>query len=181
MNSKIAAIIIPGKNTYNNDDKNGEIDILLFSEDNIYFKIKTDDEFMVFKDNIEKNKYKVTDSSEYHIDHIKDYLRKEFTKEIKTINLDRFTSPTSFALYKILASAGNIVIINSEYIIPMFLPNSKKISKEQIDALNRLSQIIDSNEIQSIFINSDFSIEEEYNGGIQDIIGHISERKVSKY
>lgn len=181
MNEKIAAVIIPGNNLSNNKCRNGEIDILLFSEDKIYFNIKNDDDFMLVKKQIEKNNYKVLDNIQYHVDLVKNYLKKEFLSETKNFNLDRFNPDSSFVLYKILCSVGNIIIINSEYLIPIIMPTIRKISEEQIESLNRLSEIIQSENIQVSFVDSSYNVVDDYEGNIQEIIEYInSQRKVNK-
>lgn len=178
MNEKIAAVIIPGNNLSNNKCRNGEIDILLFSEDNAYLNIKNDDDFMIANSKIDE--YKELDYSKYHIDVIREYLKKEFRGETSTLNLERFDPNSSFVLYQILASVGNIIILNSEHVIPIFMPIVRKISKEQLEALNRISGIIDNDIIQAAFVDINFKIQDEHEGNIEEIIEYInSQRKVN--
>lgn len=179
MNEQIAAVIIPGNNLSNDKCRNGEIDILLFSEDNNHINIKNDDDFMTINGKIAECKQ--LDYPKYHIDVIREYLKKEFKSETSTLNLQRFDPNSSFVLYQILASVGNIIILNSEYVIPIIMPVANKVSNEQIEALSRISSIVDNDNIQVSFVDLNFKIQDEYEGNIDEIIQYISsQRKVNR-
>ena len=49
---EVLAVIIPGNDLSNDKDRNGEMDFLFLSKDKEYKKIKNDDEFERFKNNI---------------------------------------------------------------------------------------------------------------------------------
>jgi hypothetical protein len=182
MNDNIAAIIIPGSNLSNNKCRNGDIDIIMFSLENVYFNIKNDDEFVSFKENIDNYNYDLKDKLVYHIDFIKNYFKKEFKRETNGFNLDRFNPSNALALYKVLASAGNIIILNSEYVLPIFLPENKKITDEQIESLSKVSELIEDINIDSIFIDTRYNEIDEYDGNFSDFIEYINnQRKARRY
>ena len=53
---EVLAVIIPGNDLSNDKDRNGEMDFLFLSKDKEYKKIKNDDEFERFKNNIKDYK-----------------------------------------------------------------------------------------------------------------------------
>ena len=127
MNEKIAAIIISGNESFKK--KYGETDVLLFDESNKNINIKTDDDIFSLKENIDKLDVEQNDEK-YHINLIKNYLKSNFCKEFTGLNLDRFVPSNCFSLYKIFSSFGNILIINSIYMIPIFCPKIENLTDE---------------------------------------------------
>lgn len=174
MNNVVAGVVIPGNNLMNNKCRNGEMDVLMFSSNNEYITIRDDDELIKLKSTLEEKEIEESNSILYHLDLIKKYLSKECS-EIKSLNLNRFNVNNSFALYKILASAGNIIILNSEYVVPIFLP--KRVSQEQIVALERVTEIIDNENIEAVFIDANLNQTDEVIGNLEEVIEHIKSMK----
>lgn len=180
MNEKIAAIIISGNQSIKKKD--GETDILLFDEKSENVNIKTDDDIFDFKNNVDK----LVSSSfneQYHINIVKKYLKDNFSREFTGLTLDRFTSSNCFALYKIFSSLGNILIINSSYMIPIFCPKIESLTNDQINSLKRLSEILEDNiQVETNFISSNLKEIDEFSGNYDEMIKYIEEkRKVKGY
>lgn len=180
MNEKIAAIIISGNESLKK--KNGETDVLLFDEENKNINIKTDDDIFSLKENIDKLDIEYNDE-QYHINLIKNYLKNNFGRELTGLNLDRFTPSNCFALYKIFSSLGNILIINSIYMIPIFCPKIENLTDDQINSLKRLSEILEDNtNVETVFISSNLKEIDEFSGNYDEMIKYIEEkRKVKGY
>lgn len=180
MNEKIAAIIISGNESFKK--KNGETDVLLFDESNKNINIKTDDDIFSLKENIDKLDVEQNDEK-YHINLIKNYLKSNFCKEFTGLNLDRFTPSNCFSLYKIFSSFGNILIINSIYMIPIFCPKIENLTEDQINSLKRLSEImLDNTNVDIVFISSNLKEIDEFSGNYDEMIKYIEEkRKVKRY
>ena len=142
MNDNILIAALRGSLLSNNKDRNGEIDFLMNDKDFIIKNIKTDEEMFEFKNYIDNYKPKRNDKEEYHIYHYIDYLKKEYNKETRSINLDSFNPMYCFVLYKKMALEGNGVLLNSINVMLLFLPSISKITTKQIDALNRLSIVM---------------------------------------
>lgn len=160
MSEEIMAVFIPGRMLSNNESRNGEMDFLFMSKDFVIKNIKNDDEFVEFKDNIDSYKFEINqEKEEEHIQHIVDYLNKNFKLETRTIDLSVYEPHNSYILYRILAKNGNIIIINSQVCSIGYFPSIDMITKEQIENLQRLSQLI----------NPEISFECEFVKTLKDI------------
>lgn len=178
MTEELLAIIIPGRLLSNNIDRRGQIDLLFESKDNVVITIRNDDEFMNFKENINDYVFeKIENDIQYHLDIIITYLQKYFKRETSALNFNNYEPATAFSLYKILAKSGFIVMINSQYNIPIFLPSSENILNSQLDSLERLNTIIDP----KISISALFDNKEENFDTFNDLVEFIKIKRGKIY
>lgn len=176
--SEVLAVIIPGNDLSNDDDKNGEMDFLFLSKDKEYINIKNDDEFEKFKNNINDYVFEKNNEEDYHIYHVIDYIKNEFSKKFKFIDFGKFNPNNQFVLYTMLASMGNIVLINSLYNSMLMMPDKKMLTKEQIDSLGKLSSLI--NEKMNFFVefyDNNRNLTDSYEGDFSGFIEYIKEQR----
>lgn len=178
MSEEVLAIFIPGMMPADRDAKNGDIDLLFNSKDMIVKNIINDDQFMFFKENMDKYKYPINPKKEeLHIEHIIDYLKRFFKMYTGPINFEKFKPDTAYILYRLLAREGNIIIINSQYNILIYLPSVSKVTKKQYESLVRLSTIINPNiGIEAEVVTDIEAVEGLYYDTFNEIVEYINGR-----
>ena len=87
-----------------------------------------------------KNKtYKADDFGDKHLIYLKDYLKNHYVNEFENIKIDPSKLMDDILLYFLLSEFNNVVLVNSsEHINIGVIPNVG-ITKEQIEALNKIS------------------------------------------
>ena len=174
---EVLAVIIPGNDLSNDKNRNGEMDFLFLSKDKEYKKIKNDDEFERFKNNIKDYIFDKDTEEDYHIYHVVDYLKNEFSKKFKFMDFSKFNPNNQYTLYTLLASMGDIVLINSLYNSMLMMPDKKMITDEQIDSLERLSSLI--NEKMNFFVefyDNKRNLTDSYEGDLSGLLEYIKEQ-----
>lgn len=142
MNENVLAVLIPSE--YEDESFNSEIavDFLFESEDYKTISIDSISELEIFKGDIDDiNCHKLDGKIYYHINHIKQYLNKNFKKLSEKLQLERFDPDSHYALYRLLAKNGIITYINSSYLSLLFLP--EKLKESQKKSLVSISDMID--------------------------------------
>lgn len=158
MNEDILAVCIPIKRENEKNSNEIEVDFIFQSDNYKTLSIDNTLQLELFKDDIddvslEKTKGKVY----YHIDHIKNYLQKNFKSLSEKLDLDKYNPNNQFDLYTILAQYGIITLINSSYTSLLFLP--KRLSKSQQKSLTEIQDFIDVDANFSLIKIGDIPIE----------------------
>lgn len=156
MNENILAVCIPG------NENELSLDFLFQSDDYKTISVKNVFQFECFLDDIDdisllKQKNKIY----YHIDLVKNYLKKNNERLSKKVRIDRFNPDNELVLFKLvlfklLANNGIIILVNSEYMSLLFVP--EKLKKSQKNSLMVLKDIIDPDQNFSCIVSGD-----EYN------------------
>ena len=151
MNENILAVCIPG------NENELSLDFLFQSDDYKTISVKNEFQFECFLDDIDdisilKQKNKIY----YHIDLVKEYLKKNNEKLSKKLKIEKFNPNNEFVLFKLLADNGMVVLANSEYMSLLFVP--EKLKKSQKNSLMMLKSMINPEQNFSCIVSGD-----EYN------------------
>ena len=135
MNENILAVCIP------NNENELSLDFLFQSDDYKTISVTNEFQFECFLDDIDdisllKQKNKIY----YHIDLVKNYLKKNNERLSKKVRIDRFNPDNELVLFKLLANNGIIILVNSEYMSLLFVP--EKLKKSQKNSLLKLKSMI---------------------------------------
>ena len=93
------------------------------------------------------------------------------------MDFSKFNPNNQYMLYTLLASMGDIVLINSLYNSMLMMPDKKMITNEQIDALERLSSLI--NEKMNFFVefyDNKRNLTDSYEGDFSGLQKYIKEQ-----
>lgn len=151
MNENILAVCMPG------NESELSLDFLFQSDDYKTISVKNEFQFECFLDDINdisilKQKNKIY----YHIDLVKEYLKKNNEKLSKKLKIEKFNPNNEFVLFKLLADNGMVVLANSEYMSLLFVP--EKLKKSQKNSLMMLKSMINPEQNFSCIVSGD-----EYN------------------
>lgn len=151
MNENILAVCVPG------NENELSLDFLFQSDDYKIISVKNEFEFECLLDDIDDISCRKQENKiYYHINHVKEYLKKNNNKLLKKLETDKFNPNNEFIFFKLLADNGIVILANSEYMSFLFVP--EKLKQSQKNSLIKLKDMINPEQNFSCIVSGD-----EYN------------------